>query len=580
MSKFYDAFDKTPPAPAPTAPTVVADTAGGTPYARAALEREADAILQAGEGTRNDTLNRAAFSMAQLVAAGQIGAAQVRDALAEAGRRAGLGLKEVEATIGSGFKAGELQPRAVPPPRAVDTDTGVLRLVDPEVTLAPPADDQPAGEPAASRPRTSWWPEQIIDLAARQAAAPAPTHLYRDDGEPLLYSGKVNVLLGESESGKSWLALHTAQQALTDGQRVLFLDFEDNPGTVRDRLLLLGALPSDLDRLDYAHPDQTLDAIAREDVSEALAHHYQLIIVDGVNYAMTLLGLDLNSNTDANLFQGRLLAPLAATGACVTAVDHVPKNTEQRGKGAIGAQAKRAMVDGTSLRVEVVEPFGRGQNGTLKLWVDKDRSGHVRGIAAAGKYAGQAEVTSTDDAVRIRIVQPGEVPTNGRGSFMPTGVMESVSKVLEQAAQPLGVNELRDLVGCKKETLGKAKAELVSLGLIKVENGSNRQQLMTSISPFRESDMAPRNPVVPVVPVVPSGSRVVPGTTMSSGSRPAPPLRGREPLEPPAGTAEMTPVVPDAESACNKCGEMARDDEIEEGHGYCRPCASEMGIRP
>lgn len=544
----------------------------GAAYATAALRNEAETVAGAANGTRNDVLNRSTFNLAQLVAAGHLTEDTVRDTLTHAARAAGLPDGEITSTINSGLRGGTKHPREVQPLPAIHTVTETtaaqitgLTLVRTE-TVAEPEVDRPDGV----RPRTSWWPEQIVELADRTAHEPHPTHLIRGDGEALLYSGKVNTLIGESESGKSWIALHAVQQGLTQGQRCLFLDFEDSPATVRDRLRLLGSLDDDLARLDYAHPDQALDILAAADLQEALTHDYDVIVVDGVNYAMTLLGLDLNSNTDANIFNGKILGPLAATGACVIAVDHVPKNAEQRGKGAIGAQAKRAMVGGCSLRVEVVEPFGRGQDGTLKLWVDKDRTGHVRGISGSGKYAGKATVTSTDDAVRIDIQQAGEQTSDDHAVFVPTGVMESLSKVLEAASEPLGVNDARDLVGCKKETLGKAKTGLLAGGYIKVESGPRGAQMMVSVKAFRESDDER-------FPLVPTGSPPVPGTGQTTGSHPPPPRRGGNQSDPVAGTGQNPPLVPDetapSGSDCGGCGKRTPDSVIKHTHGYCLACA-------
>ena len=85
----------------------------GTPgrYALAVLEREADRVRTAGPGTRNSTLNRAAFCLGQLVAARALDRAAVEVALTGAALAAGLGEREVERTIKSGLEAGLVHPR-------------------------------------------------------------------------------------------------------------------------------------------------------------------------------------------------------------------------------------------------------------------------------------------------------------------------------------------------------------------------------------------------------------------------------------------------------------------------------------
>jgi hypothetical protein len=86
---------------------------GGTPasYALAVLEREADRVRTARPGTRNATLNRAAFRLGQLVATRALDRATVEVALTEAALAAGLGPHEVQRTIKSGLEAGLVHPR-------------------------------------------------------------------------------------------------------------------------------------------------------------------------------------------------------------------------------------------------------------------------------------------------------------------------------------------------------------------------------------------------------------------------------------------------------------------------------------
>jgi hypothetical protein len=79
-------------------------------YASAALAAEADRVARAPVGTRNDTLNRAAFGLGRLVGAGLLDPALVTDELAAAARWAGLGRAETMRTIRSGLAAGRRQP--------------------------------------------------------------------------------------------------------------------------------------------------------------------------------------------------------------------------------------------------------------------------------------------------------------------------------------------------------------------------------------------------------------------------------------------------------------------------------------
>lgn len=85
--------------------------AGGDAYGRAALEEELARLAGAGEGARNHALNRAAFSLGQLVGAGRLAGAAVAAALASVARQIGLDRREAERTIASGLEAGMANPR-------------------------------------------------------------------------------------------------------------------------------------------------------------------------------------------------------------------------------------------------------------------------------------------------------------------------------------------------------------------------------------------------------------------------------------------------------------------------------------
>lgn len=90
-----------------------ADDVGMSKYAKAAFDKEVQALSQAANGHRNHQLNTAAFSLAQLIAAGQLPQDEVSAVLRSTAAGLGLGQVEIERTIRSGFEAGMKQPRAV-----------------------------------------------------------------------------------------------------------------------------------------------------------------------------------------------------------------------------------------------------------------------------------------------------------------------------------------------------------------------------------------------------------------------------------------------------------------------------------
>jgi hypothetical protein len=98
----------TPRTTLPPAPTSAGHSGG---YGRAALARERAAVATAQPGRRNATLNRAAFNLGQLVAAGLLEADQVRAGLLAAAVEAGNPEAKARATIASGLAGGAAKPR-------------------------------------------------------------------------------------------------------------------------------------------------------------------------------------------------------------------------------------------------------------------------------------------------------------------------------------------------------------------------------------------------------------------------------------------------------------------------------------
>jgi len=109
-------------------------------YAMAALRGEALRVAGAREGTRNDTLNRAAFALGQLVAGGRLSEFVVLTALTDAAAQAGLPAPEAQRTIRSGMTAGARHPRSSPGQDQAPSAPGLQR---PEALAGGPAPPLP-----------------------------------------------------------------------------------------------------------------------------------------------------------------------------------------------------------------------------------------------------------------------------------------------------------------------------------------------------------------------------------------------------------------------------------------------------
>ncbi|MEQ4725841.1 bifunctional DNA primase/polymerase [Nonomuraea sp. B19D2] len=82
-----------------------------TGYALAGLRNEVQRVLDATPGTRNHTLNSAAFALGQLVTSGLLPYRLADDALHTAARAIDLSPREAAATIRSGLTSGARRPR-------------------------------------------------------------------------------------------------------------------------------------------------------------------------------------------------------------------------------------------------------------------------------------------------------------------------------------------------------------------------------------------------------------------------------------------------------------------------------------
>lgn len=100
-------------------------------WARTALANEVAQVEAAQPGTRNHTLNRAAFNLGQVIAGGAFDEHTVREALTMAAHTCGLTPTEIHATINSGLSKGLLTPRGPRerPQQAQEASAGMTGLL-------------------------------------------------------------------------------------------------------------------------------------------------------------------------------------------------------------------------------------------------------------------------------------------------------------------------------------------------------------------------------------------------------------------------------------------------------------------
>ena len=86
-----------------------------------------------------------------------------------------------------------------------------------------------------------WWEDLGWMLTGPPPEPPEGRWCTRNDGVRLFYAERANVIYGDPETGKSWVALAACAEALQAGERVAILDADGNGApAIAGRLRALG----------------------------------------------------------------------------------------------------------------------------------------------------------------------------------------------------------------------------------------------------------------------------------------------------------------------------------------------------
>jgi len=276
---------------------------------------------------------------------------------------------------------------------------------------------------------TSWAAVDLEPYLAGEVKMPAPSLLIRTDGHGLMYQGRVNSLFGQSESAKSWLAGFACVQEIGAGGKSLYVDCEDTPEGTIDRFRRLGLGDDDLrHKFRYVNPEGPISSMERSKFGtreskegkaalgefEAMLVSFNptLIVVDGMTTLYALHGLDTNDAMSTEIVTGWLKSLCRGGTRTVIVIDHTGKSSGP-GASPIGAHHKVAMVQGTALRVDVIDRPLPGKVGQVMLTVFKDRPGAVRLVSLPPngddeQVAGVVTVDSTVEGITKISVDPGD----------------------------------------------------------------------------------------------------------------------------------------------------------------------------
>jgi hypothetical protein len=242
----------------------------------------------------------------------------------------------------------------------------------------------PADEPLLD----TWEPIDLTPWLSGEVTPPRPTlGIARNDGLRMIYEGREHAVLGETESGKTWWADGCTAAELLAGNHVVYLHYEEAcPASTVERLRLLGVDPTVIKaRLRFLAPDKP--PLPRQ-IKALLTPAPTLVIHDGVNEAMSMMGAEIKEAEGASRFRRLLITPFRRAGAAVLVCDHLPLVHDPSRKDAFGSVHKGNALDGARIMLVNTEPFGRRMRGASKVLVTKDRPGQLRCAGSPTKHPG------------------------------------------------------------------------------------------------------------------------------------------------------------------------------------------------
>jgi phenylpyruvate tautomerase PptA (4-oxalocrotonate tautomerase family) len=319
------------------------------------------------------------------------------------------------------------------------------------------------------------------------------------DGHGVLYSRKVNLIFGPSESGKSMFAFSIAAQEIQAGRHVIIVDFEDDHYGFVGRLKDLGVDIEEMDpngtkpggayyvpaRLGMEEDDFQL-LRERIEAHKGSGERVSLVLIDAVTEAMSADGLNPDKAVEVAQWVAAMPKRFASLGPGVAVIDHTGLADTDR---AQGSQHKKSMVDGVALKVARKQAFIRNRGGAASISIAKDRIGAVREQSLAAK-TGEMEYRGTfvmnapggerDEPFAmigrnpLDLDRPAEDDNDSRAT--EADVDEVIEEVLRVVAENPGAGKDAVRVRMQSEAGSTKKYaaidEAIRLRLIRVEKGS------------------------------------------------------------------------------------------------------------
>lgn len=186
----------------------------------------------------------------------------------------------------------------------------------------------------------------------------------------------VTVLSARRASGKTWMSSLWAEQIITRGGHVVWLDFERQPSGLAQKIRALG-VPQHLmkNQLHYSSKLPPVDRLTADIRAYAANGKPVLFVVDAFRTLQGVVVPGSNANDGDAVEQVYIdyLTPAVNAGATVVLIDHIAKN----GDGStFGSERKESAADYV-IRLEKVIAFTKVKPGFASLTCGKDRYGLI-----------------------------------------------------------------------------------------------------------------------------------------------------------------------------------------------------------
>lgn len=285
----------------------------------------------------------------------------------------------------------------------------------------------------------------------------------------VLLRGRVHQVFAGAGAGKTWVAHWFIIRCIERGERVLFLDMENGPRIVAERLEALGVDTSSLDELLAYIPSPNLSMAppmpaAYVDLLDTFEP--DLVVFDSWINFLSTAQLDENAAGDIASWANVYTRPARDRGITVVLLDHVP----HAGTRARGSTRKKDEVD-IQLRLSRTKPFSRKRIGEIVLHCEKDREGW---LPASTRFT----VGGSGDGFVFRCTGTGTAREASKGDALTDSQRKAFGALCSFGERGVGFNEWLRAAGVSKATLAKAAKLFEDMGL--VLKGEDKRYRVTS----------------------------------------------------------------------------------------------------